>query len=55
MGAAKDVDDMLLGKMPMGRWGVPDEITDGITFACSTMASFMSGNTLEIDGGMAAC
>jgi NAD(P)-dependent dehydrogenase (short-subunit alcohol dehydrogenase family) len=31
--AAKEVDDMLLAKMPMGRFGIPDEITDGIIFA----------------------
>jgi len=44
--AAKEVDDMLLAKFPMGRFGVPDEITDGLIFACSDMASFMSGCTL---------
>lgn len=44
--AAKEVDDFLLSTVPMGRFGVPDEITDGIVFLCSDMASFMSGATL---------
>jgi NAD(P)-dependent dehydrogenase (short-subunit alcohol dehydrogenase family) len=43
--AAKEVDDMLLAKVPMKRFGVPDEITDGLTFLCSDMASFMTGCT----------
>lgn len=31
--AAKEVDDMLLAKVPMQRFGVPEEITDGLVFA----------------------
>ena len=43
VGAAKEVDDFLLSTVPMGRWGVPEEITDGIIFLCSDMASFLTG------------
>lgn len=52
--AAKEVDDFLLSTVPMGRWGVPDEITDGLIFLCSDMASFLTGSAFEIDGGCAA-
>ncbi|KAM0747360.1 short chain dehydrogenase [Meredithblackwellia eburnea MCA 4105] len=52
--AAKEVDDMLLAKVPAGRFGTVDEITDGVTWLCSDMASYMTGTTFEIDGGCAA-
>lgn len=51
---AKEVDDFLLTTVPMGRFGVVDEITDGLTFLCSDMASFLTGTAFEIDGGCAA-
>jgi NAD(P)-dependent dehydrogenase (short-subunit alcohol dehydrogenase family) len=52
--AAKEVDDFLLTTVPMGRFGVVEEITDGLIFLCSDMASFLTGNAFEIDGGCAA-
>jgi hypothetical protein len=32
--------------------GVPDDIADGIAFLCSDQASFITGHTLVIDGGL---
>ena len=52
--AAKEVDDMLLAKVPMSRFGVPEEVVDGVTWLCSDMSSFMTGTSFEIDGGCAA-
>jgi len=52
--AAKEVDDMLLAKVPMSRFGVPEEIVDGVTWLLSDMSSFMTGTSFEIDGGSAA-
>lgn len=51
---AKEVDDMLMAKLPMKRWGSPQECVDGIIFLCSDMSSFCTGTTLEVDGGCAA-
>jgi NAD(P)-dependent dehydrogenase (short-subunit alcohol dehydrogenase family) len=45
----------VLGRSPMGRWGRPEEIAQGIVFLCSPQASFISGVLLPIDGGYSAC
>lgn len=39
-------------QVPMGREGLPDEIASAILFACSDDASYMTGHTLVIDGGL---
>lgn len=40
-----------LSLVPMGRFGKPDEIAAGIDFLLSEDASFITGQTLFIDGG----
>jgi NAD(P)-dependent dehydrogenase (short-subunit alcohol dehydrogenase family) len=37
---------------PLKRTGVPDDIANGIAFLCSDDASFITGHTLVIDGGL---
>jgi NAD(P)-dependent dehydrogenase (short-subunit alcohol dehydrogenase family) len=37
---------------PVRRTGVPDDIANGIAFLCSDDASFITGHTLAIDGGL---
>ena len=39
-------------KIPMGRVGEPDEIGHAIAFLCSDLASYMTGITVTVDGGM---
>ena len=49
-------DDMLrdhvIKKTPMGRAGEPDEIAGGAVYLASDSASFLTGHTLVIDGGL---
>lgn len=40
--------------MPLARWGDPEEIAGPLVFLVSKMSSFMSGQTLVVDGGMRA-
>lgn len=39
---------------PLGRWGKPEEIANGIVFLSSPAASFMTGSEMVIDGGFTA-
>ena len=41
----------VLGNVPLGRFGQPDEIAAALAFAASKDASFMVGEELVVDGG----
>lgn len=43
--------DMMLGNIPLGRFGEPVEVADAVAFALSDMSKMMTGHTLVIDGG----
>jgi glucose 1-dehydrogenase len=40
-------------EIPLGRFGQPEEIAAAVAWAASDEASYMTGNTLVVDGGMA--
>ncbi len=40
-------------QIPLGHWGVPDDIANGYLYLASDEASFVSGICLTIDGGAA--
>ena len=40
--------------MPMARWGKPAEIAGPLVFLLSSLSSFMTGQTLVVDGGTQA-
>jgi NAD(P)-dependent dehydrogenase (short-subunit alcohol dehydrogenase family) len=44
----------VLARVPMGRWGHVDEIAAGALFLASDASSFMTGQTLILDGGLSA-
>jgi NAD(P)-dependent dehydrogenase (short-subunit alcohol dehydrogenase family) len=43
-----------LGFHPMGRFGRPAEIAEAVVWMCSDRASFMTGQSLVLDGGFLA-
>ena len=38
--------------IPMRRWGRPEEIAEAIMFLASPAASYITGQSLAIDGGL---
>jgi 3-oxoacyl-[acyl-carrier protein] reductase len=44
--------DALLGKIPLGRLGQPDEIAATVAFLASKSAGYITGTTLNVNGGM---
>lgn len=43
-----------LAKIPVGRWGQPDELGPAIVYLCSPASAFMTGAAFTIDGGWTA-
>jgi 3-oxoacyl-[acyl-carrier protein] reductase len=39
--------------IPLGRWGTADEIAHAVAFLASDEAGYITGQTLNVDGGMA--
>ncbi len=48
----KKMNDAILAEIPLGRWGKPEEIGDLAVFLASDKASYITGSTHFIDGGM---
>jgi glucose 1-dehydrogenase len=42
----------LMAEIPLGRWGKPEEVADLAIFLASDSASYCTGSTFFIDGGM---
>lgn len=53
----KDLPDDLVKQLnsviPLGRWGTPEEIARSTAFFASDDASYITGQVLNVDGGMA--
>ena len=43
---------MLRNNIPLGKWGKPEDIVDGILFLCSASSDYITGEILDINGGM---
>jgi 3-oxoacyl-[acyl-carrier protein] reductase len=49
----EEVRKQSLAYIPLGKWGIPDDIANGYLYLASDEASFVSGICLTIDGGAA--
>ena len=46
--------DVMMGRVPLGRFGRPEEIAYGVLYLASDESSFVTGSELVIDGGRTA-
>ncbi len=51
---ASDVADEAVAQVPMARWGTPEEVAACARFLASEDASYVTGATLVVDGGLTA-
>lgn len=47
-----DIKNALLGSIALGRLGQPEEIAHAVSFLASEQASYITGETLHVNGGM---
>lgn len=47
-----DQRNLMMGQIPLGRLGAPDEIAALVAFLCSDVAGYITGETVNINGGM---
>lgn len=43
--------EAILGRIPAGRWGTPDDFAGPIVFLASSASDYMSGSVVTVDGG----
>ena len=48
----EDIKDAFTAKIPMARFGEPKEVADAVAFLLSDHASYITGETLKVNGGM---
>ncbi|GJQ67994.1 hypothetical protein Trydic_g16735 [Trypoxylus dichotomus] len=48
----EELSKYLLSRIPMGRFGVPEEVCGTVAFLVSNDANYITGETIVIGGGM---
>ena len=49
----EDVQKGVLARIPMGRFGTPEDVAEVVAFLCSDAAGYVTGQVIGIDGGLA--
>jgi 2-deoxy-D-gluconate 3-dehydrogenase len=44
----------ILGRIPAGRWGLPEDMAGPIVFLASQASNYLQGHTMAVDGGWLA-
>jgi 3-oxoacyl-[acyl-carrier protein] reductase len=47
----KEKQQEILRKTPLGRWGTPDEVAKAVLFLASNESAYITGVTIDINGG----
>ncbi|HJQ70582.1 MAG TPA: glucose 1-dehydrogenase [Blastocatellia bacterium] len=52
--AAKAAEGQIAGAIPLGRIGQPEEAAEAVLWLCSDAASYVTGHSMIVDGGLTA-
>ena len=52
MNDPQEAKDAYFALIPAGRWGVPQDVADAVLYLASDDATFVTGQTLCVNGGM---
>ena len=52
-GLPQELKDLYLKQIPAGRFGEPSDVSNACLFLASDMASYINGQTIHVNGGMA--
>ena len=50
---SQDRQEVALGRIPIGRFGTPDDVAACVGYLASNEAAYVTGQTLHVNGGMA--
>ena len=48
----EEIKKKMLSSIPIGRWGKPEEVARAVLFLVSEMSSYITGQVINVDGGM---
>ena len=51
---SEDTQKQILDKIPMGRFGSAEDVSQAVLFLCGDCASYITGQVITIDGGLIA-
>ena len=51
---SEDTRQRILDRIPMGKFGAPEDVAEAVLFLCGEGAGYITGQVLTIDGGMIA-
>lgn len=46
-----EFNDWIIGRIPMQRWGTPEDVAGAVLFLASPAARYITGHVLPVDGG----
>lgn len=49
---SEKVKEQILGQVPVGRFGEPEEVAEVVAFLAGDRAAYITGQTVAVDGGM---
>ena len=53
-GLSEETRQQILNRIPLGRFGTPEDVAEAVAFLCGEGAGYITGQVLTIDGGLIA-